>query len=657
MPYLVGYITPQDYGAVGNGTTDDTAAIQAALNAAASGQTVYLPVATYATSAPLIVPPCVELLSDTRTFWFPSEGGPVNGVLAPAAKIRPLASFSGAAVIQVQDMSTGGYTAASGNTTIANVTIDGTNLTGTVDGFRTYGSVMGLTIRNCAVMKVTGNGFNTVFHSGSGEGYGLLDQVDMRGFIAYACGGDGIHLSGTADSTFEACHVVACTGNAWYVNNCGNSRFIGCKAEWSAIGWNITYPTGTGSTCRNTFVGCSTDNNTGDGWYITGTQTGGYLLMTGCDMHADGHGAGATAASIHVSGAKFPVLIDNCGVYLGVTTTPGTYGPAYGLNTDTTPTLVNVSNSFFQGATAGWHTDATGTVTAGVGVFVSNGGTDVAPSAASYQSATTGAITTGTIFSGSINTFGTLTVASGNPTYLGTNLTVGATSGLGDNGSKEIQLANAATVPTTNPTGGSAIYGVNGTPYNRDPNGAVRPLVAGPQAVAATPGSLAETIQRYSVTTSSAPVSGTLYVQQIYLPAGTSVGHVGFATGTTAASGPTHWWAAVLDSTYKQQAHSADQLTAAIAASTWFNLAMATPYTTTYSGVYYLALVIATSTTQPTILQSGTTPAAQFITGTGAPTPLINGASTASLTAPGTDGTTTYAAPTAASAPFYLYCS
>src|SRR6478609_2762328 len=48
MPYLAGFITPQDYGATGNGTTDDTAAIQAALNAvSANGSTVFFPPGTY----------------------------------------------------------------------------------------------------------------------------------------------------------------------------------------------------------------------------------------------------------------------------------------------------------------------------------------------------------------------------------------------------------------------------------------------------------------------------------------------------------------------------------------------------------------------------------------------------------------------------------
>lgn len=183
-------------------------------------------------------------------------------------------------------------------------------------------------------------------------------------------------------------------------------------------------------------------------------------------------------------------------------------------------------------------------------------------------------------------------------------------------------------------------------------------MITGPASVYGVgSSSLAQTIPTYAASTSAAPVSGTLYVQAVFLPAGVNVKKIGFATGTTAASGPTHWWVALLDSSYKQQAHSADQATGALAASTWQNLTLATPYTTTYSGTYYLALMVATSTTQPTILQAGSAPAAQFITGTGAPTPLPNGASTASLTTPGTDGTTTYTAPAAASAPFFLYCS
>lgn len=182
-------------------------------------------------------------------------------------------------------------------------------------------------------------------------------------------------------------------------------------------------------------------------------------------------------------------------------------------------------------------------------------------------------------------------------------------------------------------------------------------MIAGPATGYGIDSALAQTAPVWATSASAAPVSGTLYVQAVFLPAGVNVKKIGFCTGTTAASGPTHWWVALLDNAYKQQAHSADQLTGALAASTWQNLTLATPYTTTYSGTYYLALMVATSTTQPTVLQASSAPAAQFLGGTGAPTPMPGGASTTVLTAPGTDGTTTYAAPTVASAPFFLYCS
>ncbi len=43
------------YGAMGDGTCDDTAAIQAALDAAAGGGTVYLAAGTYTITAPLTI--------------------------------------------------------------------------------------------------------------------------------------------------------------------------------------------------------------------------------------------------------------------------------------------------------------------------------------------------------------------------------------------------------------------------------------------------------------------------------------------------------------------------------------------------------------------------------------------------------------------------
>ena len=47
------FVSVKDYGAVGNGVTDDTAAIQAAIN---SGKAAYLPAGTYRVTTSLTLP-------------------------------------------------------------------------------------------------------------------------------------------------------------------------------------------------------------------------------------------------------------------------------------------------------------------------------------------------------------------------------------------------------------------------------------------------------------------------------------------------------------------------------------------------------------------------------------------------------------------------
>lgn len=251
---------------------------------------------------------------------------------------------------------------------------------------------------------------------------------------------------------------------------------------------------------------------------------------------------------------------------------------------------------------------------------------------------------------------------SGTATWSGTaaaatNLLVGATTTLGDNGVGEIQLANASSIPTTNPTDGTLIYASGGGVFHRDSAGSVTSVISLNRVGIGMPQGLGETANRSTVgTLTTAVTSGTLYIFSIGLMAGESVGHVGFCTGTIAANGPTHWWTVLLDKNYKQQAHSADQTSTALPASTWQNLAMVSPYVATYTGTYYLGIMVTTSVTQPTIASNAASPTV-FVTGTNVPTPLIGGTSTTGLTTPGTDNSTVYAAPTAATPTLYMYCS
>lgn len=236
------------------------------------------------------------------------------------------------------------------------------------------------------------------------------------------------------------------------------------------------------------------------------------------------------------------------------------------------------------------------------------------------------------------------------------SLQVGSITDIGSNAVGAFKYANATTVPTTNPTGGIVSYATSGAGYLRDPSGNVFSLMDATPIGTNVTGALAETIPYYQATTSAAPISGDLYIQSIFLAAGTVVGHIGFAN-TTATTAASHWWLVLLDNTYTVRAITADQTTTNLAATTWYKIATAASYTATYSGRYYLGAMFATSSgSQPTVA-AGTAPIAAMITGTSAPTPLFGGLSSTGLTTPGTAGTTVYAAPTAAFTPIYMYAA
>ena len=369
----------------------DTTVIQDALNAVPSGGIVQLAAGYYYTNVPLIVPPGVTLQGATYTNLWPNEYGTPAGSLAVQSQILPVAAFSGDSVIKMIDQSTGGYAAASGNQIINNITVNGTNLSGgnTVNGFEWYGSIIGCTMNECSVSAVGGHGYATVTHTGAGIGYGDLDQLFATNCVAYNVGGDGFHFTGLSDSIFVSCMSIGNTGNAWYSFLGNHNYFTNCRAEWSAIGWRIDFPAGNNTLARMGFEGCSTDYNSGDGWYFTGAQTGGAVTLTGCISHADGHTGGTATAGFHFSGTGYPVLLTGCAAYVD-TTDAGTnpYGPAYGIAAGSTPTTVGVGNSYFQGYTGGISWDQTGTYYTGTNVISVTGGSGTVPTAGVIQPVT-----------------------------------------------------------------------------------------------------------------------------------------------------------------------------------------------------------------------------------------------------------------------------
>lgn len=141
-----------------------------------------------------------------------------------------------------------------------------------------------------------------------------------------------------------------------------------------------------------------------------------------------------------------------------------------------------------------------------------------------------------------------------------------------------------------------ALFGATG--YGRIP-------ITGGPASSLKP-SIAQTCPLEHSAPSIQPATGTLQLTAIYLTANQTISNINFLSGTTAEATGTHLWFALYDdgrgsSTANQLAllgQTPDQTgAAAFAANTNLGLALITPYTTQYSGIYYVGVMCAAGTT------------------------------------------------------------
>jgi hypothetical protein len=141
--------------------------------------------------------------------------------------------------------------------------------------------------------------------------------------------------------------------------------------------------------------------------------------------------------------------------------------------------------------------------------------------------------------------------------------------------------------------------------------------------------------------------SGTPRCSMLGFAKPTKVTALHFVTGTTAAITPTHWWVAITDSAGVVVAVSADQLTAALAASTAFSVSFAVPQTLP-AGRYYAALMVVAGTVPTLIGLTGI-----YNTIAIAPVTDSNSGTTGQTTAPALGATLTPPASQSASAPYF----
>jgi hypothetical protein len=201
----------------------------------------------------------------------------------------------------------------------------------------------------------------------------------------------------------------------------------------------------------------------------------------------------------------------------------------------------------------------------------------------------------------------------------------------GNSWSASTAMSVSTAAPVTGPGAMTALPGSNLVDLDLVPQSALESALRPPGRY--------ETTSRLRLGTSSTPTSGTLYLIPIWLPKGLVVSNITFVSGSTAAGTPTNWWFTLHDSTKKALARTFDQTTTAWAANTVKTLGIQqttagnfTSYTTTYSGLHYLGVMIK-ATTVPNLISEGSMPDV-----VASPSPGLGGTDTGQSTPPTVSG-------------------
>lgn len=348
---LVG-ISVKDWGALGNGTTDDTTAIQLALNATPVGGVCTLPPGQFAITAPIVVPPGVTfrgLHGDTLEY---------TGALASPCQLKVLGSFVGSAAVKLLGKFEGGYATDNVGTRVERITVDGTaGPTTGVRGFYCFGYVREATFDRCTVRKVSDNGFVADEDTSSTDAGHNAYSLRFLHCVADNVKGAGFSFNNCPDTTLFDCNAQGCGWVGFYLAGMPNGQMIACRSEWSgSYGYYFTsglWLAGQGSGGFN-MTACLSDRNAFDGVYVDSTGAGA-INLTSCTHRRDGRnnntGGGGYAAVRVAATATMPVTISNIQVYPGVDDNGvGVNSPQYGVYGTSGGPSVAVASGYIHAA-------------------------------------------------------------------------------------------------------------------------------------------------------------------------------------------------------------------------------------------------------------------------------------------------------------------
>lgn len=251
------------FGATGDGVTDDTTSIQAALDSAATGNgattimgaTVFIPAGIYVISS-LTIARGVALIgagmtqtilnrTDTTGYGilFDSTGLAVNAT-QDSVTIRDLS------LVQVGVATNGGGIYVNGVTSAAQAIVENVRIQDCYRGLLST-NTEGSYVNNVHVVDAVVDGFYFV------GGFRGQTTISCK---ASGCGSSGFSLSGGTSSNFFNCRSDDNTANGFYLLNVNYCGFYSCSNEGNVVGAYLTTCAGNVFDTFFTYVQVNTDN-------------------------------------------------------------------------------------------------------------------------------------------------------------------------------------------------------------------------------------------------------------------------------------------------------------------------------------------------------------------------------------------------------------
>lgn len=265
------------YGATGNGTTDDTTALQAAIDAAgtAGGGIVFFPAGTYKISSALNV----------------GNNSRHNVTLQGVGSGNYSTGDAPCTIVQSSTTAHGIVSSDTMNNWIKDIKIQGPG-SGTGDGIHLTWAVntniLGFNLDNVMIRGFGGNGISA---------QSLIVSTIRRVTSAYN-GGDGFYFYGGGTSvSFESCFASTNGGNGYNINQMNYCHFSACASDANNVGWLLT-----NGTTACTISGSGAETNTTDGLVINGVYN---VTVSGFGVYSN-HRYG-----VYVLGNSYRVELNN----------------------------------------------------------------------------------------------------------------------------------------------------------------------------------------------------------------------------------------------------------------------------------------------------------------------------------------------------------